>query len=98
MVISDRYLDSSVAYQGAARGLGEDRIADLSLWATEDLVPDLTVLLDVAPGVGLGRAGDANRMEAEPESFHSEVRGGVPAASERGTGAVPGRGGRCAQG
>ena len=74
MVISDRYLDSSVAYQGAARGLGEDRIAELSLWATEDLVPDLTVLLDVAPGVGLGRAGDANRMEAEPEAFHAEVR------------------------
>jgi dTMP kinase len=74
VVISDRYLDSSVAYQGAARGLGEDRIAELSLWATEYLVPDLTVLLDVAPGVGLGRAGDANRMEAEPEAFHSEVR------------------------
>ena len=74
VVLSDRYLDSSVAYQGAARGLGEQRIAELSLWATEDLVPDLTVLLDVAPGVGLGRAGDANRMEAEPEAFHSEVR------------------------
>ena len=74
VVISDRYLDSSVAYQGAARGLGEDRIAELSLWATEDLVPDLTVLLDVAPGVGLGRAGDANRMEAEPEAFHDDVR------------------------
>lgn len=74
VVISDRYLDSSVAYQGAARGLGEDRIADLNLWATEDLVPDLTVLLDVQPGVGLGRAGDANRMEAEPQAFHAEVR------------------------
>ena len=74
VVISDRYLDSSVAYQGAARGLGEDRIADLSLWATDDLLPDLTVLLDVVPGVGLGRAGDANRMEAEPEAFHTEVR------------------------
>ena len=74
VVISDRYLDSSVAYQGAARRLGEDRIAELSLWATEGLVPDLTVLLDVAPGVGLGRAGDANRMEAEPEAFHDDVR------------------------
>jgi dTMP kinase len=74
VVISDRYLDSSVAYQGAARGLGEGRIAELSLWATEGLVPDLTVLLDVAPGVGLGRAGDANRMEAEPEAFHHGVR------------------------
>ena len=74
VVISDRYLDSSVAYQGAARGLGEDRVAELSLWATEGLVPDLTVLLDVAPGVGLSRAGDANRMEAEPEAFHAQVR------------------------
>ena len=74
VVISDRYLDSSVAYQGAARGLGEDRIAELSLWATEGLVPDLTVLLDVPPGVGLSRARDANRMEGEPEAFHAEVR------------------------
>jgi dTMP kinase len=74
VVLSDRYLDSSVAYQGAARGLGEDRIAELSLWATEDLIADLTVLLDVAPRVGLGRAGDANRMEAEPEGFHADVR------------------------
>jgi dTMP kinase len=74
IVVSDRYLDSSVAYQGAARGLGEDRIADLSLWATEGLVPGLTVVLDVAPSVGLGRAGDANRMEAEPVAFHRGVR------------------------
>ena len=54
--------------------MGEDRIADLSLWATEDLIPDLTVVLDVTPGVGLGRAGDANRMEAEPTAFHEAVR------------------------
>ena len=74
VVISDRYLDSSVAYQGAARELGEDRIADLSLWATEDLIPHLTVVLDVTPGVGLARAGDANRMEAEPTAFHEAVR------------------------
>jgi dTMP kinase len=74
VVVSDRYLDSSVAYQGAARGLGEDRIAELSLWATEGLVPDLTVVLDVDPAVGLERARDANRMEAEPSSFHAGVR------------------------
>lgn len=74
VVISDRYLDSSVAYQGAARGLGEERIAELSMWATSSLIPDLTVLLDVAPGVGLARAADANRMEAEPEEFHRTVR------------------------
>jgi dTMP kinase len=74
VVISDRYLDSSVAYQGAARALGEDKIADLSLWATQRLVPDLTVLLDVAPGLGLGRAADGNRMEDEPQEFHADVR------------------------
>lgn len=74
VVISDRYLDSSVAYQGAARGLGEDRIRDLSLWATQDLIPNLTVVLDVAPADGVGRAGEANRMEAEPEQFHAAVR------------------------
>jgi dTMP kinase len=74
VVVSDRYLDSSVAYQGAARGLGEERVAELSLWATEGLLPDLTVLLDVLPAVGLRRAGDANRMEAEPEAFHERVR------------------------
>ncbi len=74
VVISDRYLDSSVAYQGAARALGEQQIAELSLWATQCLVPDLTVLLDVPPGLGLARAGDANRMEAEPEAFHRTVR------------------------
>ena len=74
VVLSDRYLDSSVAYQGAARELGEDRIADLSLWATEDLIPDLTIVLDVTPRIGLARAGDANRMEAEPIAFHEAVR------------------------
>ncbi len=98
VVISDRYLDSSVAYQGAARGLGEDRIAELSLWATEDLVPDLTVLLDVAPGVGLGRAGDANRMEAEPEAFHAEVRAAFLRRAADGAGALPGAGGGPPQG
>lgn len=74
VVISDRYVDSSVAYQGAARGLGEDRIAELNSWATQGLLPDLTLLLDVAPAMGLGRARDANRMEAEPEAFHDAVR------------------------
>lgn len=74
VVISDRYLDSSVAYQGAARGLGEHAIAELSLWATGHLVPDLTVVLDVDPVLGVGRAGEANRMEAEPPTFHDAVR------------------------
>lgn len=74
VVISDRYLDSSVAYQGVARGLGADQVLELNLWATADLLPDLTVLLDVEAGHGLSRASDPNRLEAEPESFHAEVR------------------------
>ncbi len=77
VVLSDRFVDSSVAYQGAARGLGEDRVAELSAWATEGLVPDLTVLLDLDPVQGLRRAGNPNRMEAEPLAFHQEVRAGL---------------------
>lgn len=74
VVISDRFVDSSVAYQGAARALGEDTIAELNRWGTRGLRPDLTVVLDVPPEVGLARAADANRMEAEPRAFHAEVR------------------------
>lgn len=74
VVISDRYVDSSIAYQGAARGLGEGVVAELNDWGTQGLDPDLTVVLDVDPSVGLSRAGDTNRMEAEPERFHRLVR------------------------
>lgn len=74
VVLCDRYLDSSVAYQGVARSLGEQRVRDLSLWATDNLVPDLTVVLDIDPRVGLSRAQDANRLEAEPMDFHDKVR------------------------
>lgn len=74
VVISDRYVDSSIAYQGAARGLGEGVVAELNDWGTQGLDPDLTVVLDVDPSVGVSRAGDANRMEAEPERFHRLVR------------------------
>lgn len=74
VVVSDRFIDSSVAYQGAGRGLGEQAVADISAWATEGLLPDLTIVLDVPPEAGLGRARDANRMEAEPISFHAAVR------------------------
>lgn len=74
-VVTDRYIDSSVAYQGAARGLGEDRIAELSRWATAGLVPDLTILLDIdtaAAGARRDRAPD--RLEREAAGFHSTVR------------------------
>lgn len=74
IVLTDRYLDSSVAYQGGARGLGEDTIRDLSLWATDGLVPDLTIVLDLDPRIGLARALDPNRLESEPLPFHDDVR------------------------
>jgi dTMP kinase len=74
-VISDRYVDSSLAYQGVGRSLTTGEIARISRWATEGLVPHLTVVLDVAPAVGLARGGGpADRLEAEPEQFHERVR------------------------
>lgn len=74
IVISDRYLDSSVAYQGVARELGAERVADLSLWATGGLVPDLTIVLDVDPALGLARVVGPDRLEAEPVEWHERVR------------------------
>ncbi|PFG39212.1 thymidylate kinase [Georgenia soli] len=75
VVVTDRYLDSSVAYQGAARDLGDGEIRDLSLWATRGLLPDLTVLLDLDPAVGAGRRTAApDRLERESLEFHTRVR------------------------
>ncbi|MEY4457593.1 MAG: hypothetical protein RIS25_186 [Actinomycetota bacterium] len=79
VVIQDRYIDSSVAYQGAGRVLGATEIRDLSMWATESLVPDLTVVLDLDPAAGRTRL-DASRtrfdrLEAEKLEFHQLVRG-----------------------
>lgn len=78
IVISDRYADSSIAYQGTGRGLGADAITSLNDWATSGLWPDLTVLLDVAPTEGRLRrtAGAAaeDRMESEPDDFHGAIR------------------------
>lgn len=76
VVVCDRYLDSSVAYQGYGRGLGPEHIRDLSLWATGGLLPDLTVLLDVDPRRGLARFAQRDRLEAEPVDFHDRVRAG----------------------
>lgn len=76
VVITDRYIDSSVCYQGIARGLGIDTVEEISLWATNGLIPDLTIVLDVDPTKGLARAKDPNRLEAEPLAFHELVRDG----------------------
>ena len=75
VVLGDRYIDSSLAYQGAARSLGVDEIASLSAWATQGLYPSLTFLLDLPPEVGARRRTDApDRMERESMDFHARVR------------------------
>lgn len=78
VVVCDRYIDSSVAYQGAGRALGQDSVRGINEWATEGLVPDLTVLLDVDPGAGRSRrtaSADAeDRLESEPDEFHGSIR------------------------
>ena len=75
VVISDRYLDSSVAYQGNGRDLGADEVERLSMWATEGLLPELTVLLDLDPRIGLTRlTGDPDRLERAGDVFHRRVR------------------------
>ncbi|MFE7869729.1 dTMP kinase [Micromonospora humida] len=78
VVISDRYVDSSLAYQGAGRTLPVDEVSWLSSWATGGLKPDLVVLLDVDPRTGLSRAAarnqGADRLEAESVAFHERVR------------------------
>ncbi|MER6918937.1 dTMP kinase, partial [Streptomyces spiralis] len=77
VVISDRYIDSSVAYQGAGRDLSPTEIARINRWATNGLVPHLTVLLDVSPDVARERFTEApDRLESEPAEFHARVRSG----------------------
>jgi dTMP kinase len=77
VVLCDRFIDSSIVYQGAGRGLGEARVEELNLWATGQVVADLIVLLDVAADEGLRRAGangGHDRLEAAGEDFHAVVR------------------------
>lgn len=75
VVISDRYLDSSVAYQGTGRDLDAREVEELSLWAVEGLRPDLTVLLDLDPRVGLARlTGGPDRLERAGDDFHARTR------------------------
>ena len=78
IVLQDRYLDSSVAYQGAGRVLGGPEVRDLSLWAVEGLLPHLTLLLDLDETAARGRLDAADkvfdRLEAEKGEFHARVR------------------------
>jgi dTMP kinase len=80
IVITDRYVDSSLAYQGAGRSLPVEEIARFNWWATGGRMPDLTILLDMDPVAGLQRrARSADRLEAEPAAFHQRVRAGFQA-------------------
>jgi dTMP kinase len=88
IVITDRYVDSSLAYQGAGRNLPVEEIARFNRWATGGRTPDLTVLLDMDPIAGLSRrTRSADRLEAEPAEFHLRVRAGFLALAR----AEPGR-------
>lgn len=78
IVLQDRYIDSSVAYQGSGRELGADEVRELSMWATRALRPDLVVLLDVDPAEANRRMtaerGSLDRLESEAAEFHARVR------------------------
>ena len=84
VVVTDRYVDSSLAYQGRGRNLPLAEIAGLNQWATGGLRPDLTILLDLSPVAGLvRRAPSADRLEAEPAEFHQRVREGFLAQARQ---------------
>lgn len=83
VVVTDRYIDSSVAYQGAGRALGEEPVEQLNAWATDGLRPDLTVVLDAEPALAARRragrlrapgAAPADRLESESAAFHDRIR------------------------
>jgi dTMP kinase len=85
IVLQDRYLDSSVAYQGAGRVLEANEIRNLSLWAAEDLLPDLTILLDLDETLGRDRLRartQYDRLEDEKQDFHARVREGYLALAK----------------
>ena len=88
IVICDRYLDSSLAYQGFARGLGIDNILKVNEYATEGTFPDLTLLFDIEPEIGFERINknknrEVNRLDKEALSFHHKVREGYLLLSKR---------------
>jgi dTMP kinase len=74
VVLTDRYVDSTLAYQGAGREIGIAELEAVARWATSELRPNLTIVLDIDPAVGLARFEGADRIEAEPLEFHQRVR------------------------
>ena len=74
VVITDRYVDSTLAYQGAGRSLDPGELEEVARWATGDLRPHLTVVLDLEPAAGLGRFAERDRIEGESVEFHERVR------------------------
>ena len=87
IVICDRFLDSSLAYQGHARGIGIDKVYNINLSATDGILPDLTLFIDVRPEVGLKRISsnnrEQNRLDLEKMSFHERVYEGYKIVLER---------------
>ena len=77
VVLSDRFVDSSLAYQGVARGLGVEDVERVNLWATDGVIPDLTIMLDLPVGTSTAREGEVDRMENEGELFQARVRRGL---------------------
>lgn len=88
VVICDRFIDSSLAYQGHARGLGIDEVLGINRFAIDQMLPDLTIYLDVYPEVGLKRIHaneerEINRLDLEELAFHQKVREGYLILTER---------------
>jgi len=76
VVVTDRYVDSTLAYQGAGRTLASDEVERVARWATSDLRPDVTVLLDLDPAAGMARFAGRDRIEGAGAEFHARVRQG----------------------
>ncbi|KRM34332.1 thymidylate kinase [Lactobacillus intestinalis DSM 6629] len=88
LVISDRFIDSSLAYQGVGRNLGIDEVKEINDFATGGIMPDLTIFLDVKPEIGLARieklrAGQEDRLEQEKLAFHKKVYAGYQEVNKR---------------
>lgn len=84
IVLSDRFIDSNLAYQGWARGLGIDEIIKINSWSLKDCMPDITFVLDIDPKVSLARKKEKkDRLESETQDFHRKVREGFSVLKER---------------